>query len=524
MGTSFFPAPETAMGNRLDYTYRRLVNILGPDRVSRSHFETFLYSHDFAAIPKIAAVQFKFEPDFVVLPRTTEEVVRLVRFEGENLLPLVPRGGGTGLYGGSVPNRGGILVDFRKMNRVIKVDPQTRTMMVEAGATWQEAYDRAWTAGLFLPVYPYFALGSTIGGWIASGGVGIGAYKYGTSRDILLNAEVVLEDGTTVQTASDRLDLGTADLNMGSLYWGSEGTLGILTRVTLRLSPRPEEIRPLAYAFPSIEDAVPALRDLAASPVTPYHVGLVDASHLEFLKAVHWEAPEPSGIVSVTLEGPKDECAEGEKVVDALMRENEGGKLAGETAKALWGERLYQYPTRRISRGLVICEGIVPLAKFSDALEETREVQRRMGMEVGIHAALVDANSVAIYPYFLDDATSPMPPARLGFVVKFRKITMDLGGHPLGVGLFMVFNVPAMHGNAYRYFRPIKEALDPNERLNPGKMHEIRTRFRFPGLRRVPLMIAPIPLRALGGAKRIASSIRVRDKFQRKYASRGGKR
>jgi len=524
MRAPLFPATETAMGNRLDYTYRRLVNLLGPDRVSRSRFERFLYSHDFAAIPKLASFQFKFEPDFVVLPRTTEEVVRLVQFEGEHLLPLVPRGGGTGLYGGSVPNRGGVLVDFRKMNRVIKVDPQTRTMMVEAGATWQEAYDRAWTAGLFLPVYPYFALGSTIGGWIASGGVGIGAYKYGTSRDILLNAEVVLEDGTTVQTASDRLDLGTADLNLGSLYWGSEGTLGILTRVTLRLSPRPEEIRPLAYAFPSIEDAVPALRDLAASPVTPYHVGLVDASHLEFLKAVHWEAPEPSGIVSVTLEGPKDECAEGEKVVDALMRENEGGKLAGETAKALWGERLYQYPTRRISRGLVICEGIVPLAKFSDALEETREVQRRMGMEVGIHAALVDANSVAIYPYFLDDATSPMPPARLGFVVKFRKITMDLGGHPLGVGLFMVFNVPAMHGNAYRYFRPIKEALDPNERLNPGKMHEIRTRFRFPGLRRVPLMIAPIPLRALGGAKRIASSIRVRDKFQRKYASRGGKR
>lgn len=512
------------MGNRLDYTYRRLVNLLGPERVSRSRMETFVYSHDFAAIPKLATVQFKFDPDFVVLPRTTEEIVRIVRFQTESLLPLVPRGGGTGLYGGAVPNRGGVLVDLRKMNRMIKIDPQARTMMVEAGATWQDAYDRAWNAGLFLPVYPLFALGSTIGGWISSGGVGIGAFKYGTSRDFLLNAEIVLEDGTTLQTGSDKLDVGSANLNLASLYWGAEGTLGILTRATLRLMPRPEEIRPLAYSFPSLEEAVPALRAMAGSPVTPYHVALMDPSHFEFLKAIRMEAPEPAGIVSVALEGPKDECAEGEKVLDALMKQHGGGKLAAETARVLWDDRLYQYPTRRIARGLVICEAIVPLAKFSDALDQIREAERTMGMEVGILGSLVDANSVAITPYFLDDATSPMPPMRLGFVVKFRKMAMDLGGHPMGIGMFMVFNVPAMHGNAYRYFRPIKEALDPNDRLNPGKMHEIRTRYRFPGIRRVPLMIAALPLQVLGILKSAVRALGVRDRFMRKYEARGGSR
>src|SRR3970282_2062643 len=95
---------------------------------------------------------------------------------------------------------------------------------------------------------------------------------------------------------------------------------------------------------------------------------------------------------------------------------NDGGKLAAETAKRLWDDRLYQYPTRRISRGLVICEGIVPLSKFSDALAKTRALRERMKMEVGIHAAMTDANSVALYPYFLDDETNPLPPARLGFV------------------------------------------------------------------------------------------------------------
>src|SRR3970040_2208564 len=98
------------------------------------------------------------------------------------------------------------------MNRVIKVDAATRTIMVEAGCTWQEAYDRAWADGWFLPVYPHFAIGSTIGGWINSGGIGIGAMKYGSPRDLLMNAEIVLADGRTVQTGSDRLDLGTSHL------------------------------------------------------------------------------------------------------------------------------------------------------------------------------------------------------------------------------------------------------------------------------------------------------------------------
>ncbi|HYS70970.1 MAG TPA: FAD-binding oxidoreductase, partial [Thermoplasmata archaeon] len=489
------------MANRLDYTYRRLVNLLGPDRVARGRFETFVYSHDFAAIPKAADAQFKFEPDFVCLPRTTEEVVRIVQLQQENTFPLVPRGGGTGLYGGAVPNHGGVLVDFRKMNRVVKVDVPARTMLVEAGCTWQEAYDRAWAAGLFLPVYPQFALGSTIGGWINGGGVGIGANRYGTARDLIQSLEVVLGDGSTLQTGSDRIDLGASHLNLGPLFWGSEGTLGCVTRATLRLVPRPEEIRPLAYTFPSLEASVPALRDLAALPVTPYQVTLVDPSHLEFLKAVRWSAPDPAAIALVVLDGPKDEVAEGEKLVDAAVKANGGGKMAADVAKQLWSDRLYQYPTRRIAQGLVICEAIVPLSRFAEALGKTRALQTRMKMEIGITAAVVDANSVALYPYYLDDETNPLPPARLGFVIAFRELAMDLDGHPMGVGLALAFNVPAMHGNAYRYFRPIKDALDPTGRMNFGKMLEIRTRFSFPGLRRIPLIVAALPFKVLGRLK-----------------------
>jgi len=508
------------MANRLDYAYRRLVNVLGPGRVKRGPFESLLYGHDFAALPKALALTFDVEPDFVVLPRTTEEVVRVVRFQAESGLPIVPRGGGTGMYGGAVPNRGGILIDFRMMNRVVNVDAANRTITVEAGCTWQEAFDRAWAAGLFLPVYPTFAISSTVGGWINSGGVGVGAMKYGSPRDLLRNLEVVLEDGTVLQTGSDRVDLGGSPTDLGPLFVGSEGTLALATRATLRLHPRPEEIRPLAYAFPTLAAALPALRALAASPVRPYHVALLDPSHLELVKAVHRDAPEPAAIALVVFEGPKDENAEGEKVVDALVATGGGAKLAAETAKDLWDDRRFAYPMRRISGGLVVCEAIVPLGKLGEALAQVRALRDRLKMEVGVHAAAVDANSVAVYPYFLDDEASPMPPARLAFAVAFRERMLDLGGHPMGIGLLLAFQVAAIHGNAHRFFRPIKETLDPQGRFNAGKMHEIRTKYDFPGLRRVPLSLAAFPIRVLGALKRIGP----RDNLARRYTQHGGAR
>lgn len=509
------------MANRHDYAYRRLVNILGPDRVRRGPFETFLYGHDFAAMPKAASLQFKFDPDFVVLPRTTEEVVRLVQLQAETNLPIVPRGGGTGLYGASVPNRGGLLIDFRMMNRVVKIDADARTITVEAGVTWKEAHDRAWAAGFFLPTYPQFAIGSTIGGWINNGGVGIGALSHGTARDHVINIEAVLSDGTTVQTGSDRIDIGTSHLNLAPLLWGSEGTLALITRVTLRLQPKPEELRPLAFTFDSLVDSVPALRELAGSEARPYHVALYGKSHLQLVKAVRYEAPEPASTVLVALAGPKDELTEREKIVEEAMAGNGGARMGAETSTWLWDNRMYPYPTRRISGGLVVAEGLVPLNRLGDVLQRTLDLRNAMKMEVGIHALLADRNTVALIPYFLDDETNPLPPARLGFVVKFRELVMDFGGHPMGVGLFMPFNIPAMHGNAHRYFRNIKEAMDPAGRINAGKMHEIRTKFDFPGLRRIPLALAALPIKALGYLKVLTPK---RDRFTRKYEARRGSR
>src|SRR3989449_8629401 len=121
-----------------DYAYRRLVNTLGPERVARSEFERMVYSHDFASLPKIALLQWRLYPDFVALPQTTEEVAALVKLSDESLLQITPRGGGTGWCGGSLPKRGGVLIDIRKMNRDLPLHSEGRTVATPAGVAREE--------------------------------------------------------------------------------------------------------------------------------------------------------------------------------------------------------------------------------------------------------------------------------------------------------------------------------------------------------------------------------------------------
>src|SRR3989442_2372482 len=147
----------------LDYAYRRLVNTLGPERVARSEFERMVYSHDFASLPKIALLQWRLYPDFVALPQTTEEVAALVKLSDESLLQITPRGGGTGWCGGSVPNRGGVLIDMRKMNRILALDSDGRTVTTEAGVARKDLPDLLGSKGVARPFVPTKPVRST--GW-----------------------------------------------------------------------------------------------------------------------------------------------------------------------------------------------------------------------------------------------------------------------------------------------------------------------------------------------------------------------
>ena len=502
----------------LDYSYRRLVNTLGPERVARSEFERMVYSHDFASLPKIALLQWKLYPDFVALPQTTEEVSALVKLSDESLLPIIPRGGGTSWYGGTVPNRGGVLFDMRKMNDVVSLDPEARTVTVEAGVTWHDVEDFISPKGFALPFIPTNPIGSTVGGAINSGVVGIGGMRGGSLRDAIVNLEVVLADGSVLKTAS-AADAGDALANLTPLFFGAEGTLSIITKATLRVVTKPAVTKPLAYAFPDLEPGARFLKGIVDGGFAPYHATLLDREHFVFERALRPDSPDPAPIALVAVQGSKEDVADQEKSIDAVAAREKASRLPPEIAERLWRERYVNYSARRLSRGLLVSYNLVPIAKLPEAVEKAAEIRDKLKLNGAVQAYLVDTTTAALLPYVLMDDTKPSGGTALGFAKRMGDAAFAMNGHPMGLGLFFVYNLRKMHGRATPMISAVKAVLDPRKKINGGKTLEVWTKYPWPGLRAIPPPGMAIGLEIAAILRRAKPT---RDRFVRVYEHEKG--
>src|SRR3989475_8454972 len=404
-----------------------------------------VYSHDFASLPKIALLQWRLYPDFVALPQTTEEVSALVKVGDEGRHQITAGGGGPGWCGGSVPNRGGVLVDMRKMNHVLGLDPEARTVTVEAGATWKEVADFVESKGFALPTVPLNAIGSTVGGAINSGSTGFGGLRGGSLRDAIANLEVVLPDSTLLKTASDA-DSGGQLANLTPLFLGAEGTLGIVTKAVLRIVPKPEVTKPLAYSFPGLEAAARFLKGIVDAALTPYHAALMDRDHFVFERALQADSPDPTDLALVAVQGSKDDVADQEKSMDGLATKEQGTKLPAAIGDRLWRDRYNNFSARRLSRGLMISYNLVPLRGLPAAVEKAAEIRDKLKLNGSVQAHIVDTTTAALDPYVLMDDTKPSGGTALGFVKRMGDAAFKMDGHPMGLGLFLVFNLRKMHG------------------------------------------------------------------------------
>lgn len=497
----------------LDYAYRRLVNTLGPERVARSEFERMVYSHDFASLPKIALLQWRLYPDFVALPQTTEEVSALVKLSDESQLPITPRGGGTGWCGGSVPNRGGVLFDMRKMSHIVAFDPEGRTVTVEAGATWKNLEDFVESKGFALPAVPLNAIGSTIGGAINSGSTGFGGLRGGSLRDALVNLEVVLPDGSLLKTAPDT-DAGGALATLTPLFFGAEGTLGILTKAVIRVVPKPDLTKALTYSFGELADVARFLKGIVDSGLAPYHAALIDHDHFVFERALRPDSPDPTDLALVAVQGSKDEVADQEKALDALSATLRGTKLPPAVGEGLWRERYNNYSARRLSRGLMISYNLVPLRRLPEAVETATKIRDKLKLNGSVQAHLVDTTTAALDPYVLMDDTRPSGGTALGFLKRMGDAAFKMDGHPMGLGLFLVFNLGKMHGRATSAYSAVKSVIDPRKKINGGKTFEVWTKYPWPGLRAIPPPGMAIGLEIAAILRRLKPT---RDRFVRAY-------
>jgi FAD/FMN-containing dehydrogenase len=455
---------------------REFMQYLG-SHVSVKEADRIPYAHDIAALPDVVGMTFKTLPDAVVLAHEAEDVQVGMRLANRHYLPVTPRGGGSSGIGGVVPTQGGVVMDTSKLRDVEELDEENMVLHCGSGYRWEQADDIARKAGLRVGAYPSSAKAATLGGWVSTNGAGLCSYRNGIAYDQVVSLHFALWDGYVGVTGPVKVPNCGLGPDLVALYAGAEGTIGVITRVTLRLQPKEPEIRALSYGFESVELMQASLQKLSRSAVSPLHVSFLDTVHQEMREKLGLEAKTRLALLNVVLDSAKDVNDAEEKVVDSLVQGAQ--KQDAKSAAREWEERKYEFRQRRLGPGGILAEGIVAIGKFGAMARDTSKARDEMHMIASLNGVVIDRNTVLFYPWFLADESSAMDNgSSLGFVKRMTDVAESHGGRSAGIGLWLSSNLFKFYGKAGAYsIREIKKACDPRELVNPGKHGFPRLRF-----------------------------------------------
>lgn len=480
--------------------YKMLLGIVGEDRIKKDNLNKLLYSHDVASLPDMFSLGFKMKPDFIVKPNNAEEISKIVKLAIKQEIPIIPRGGASWGLGGAVPVQGGIVLDMNGMDKILEIDQKNLIVKVEAGVTWKELYDQLIRKQLFIGAYPSSAPSATIGGWINTGGVGIGSYKYGSARDLIRNMEVILPTGEIINTGFDKVLANSAGYDLNSLFIGAEGTLGILTKVTLKINSKPKEIRPLTYTFSALQKVSPVVQKLVRENMTPLHISFFGAEHFKLLSKLKLGKSPTGAVLNVVLEGDNKILDYEEELVDKIVKENGGTKEDKKMANHEWNERYYEMRTKRLGPSAILAEAFVPISEMGKMVNDTYAIFKKLKLRGAITGMISDRNTAVFMPYYLTDERKFFKSiSSLSFVKKLGDLSFKHGGRPAGLGLFYAVNLKKLHGPGMDLIYNIKDTLDPHEIMNPGKLIEGRTRYGVP----IPPIGMKVGMGALAALKRV---------------------
>jgi D-lactate dehydrogenase (cytochrome) len=415
-------------------------------------------------------------PDIVCFPHTTDEVAAIVKISTRHQVPIVPFGAGTSLEGHVHAVRGGITIDLREMNTVVRVSTDDLDATVEAGVTRKQLNKALHNTGLTFPIDP--GADATIGGMAATRASGTTAVRYGTMRENVLGLTVVLADGSVIHTGS-RARKSSAGYDLTRLFVGSEGTLGVITEVTVRLHPLPEAVSSAVCAFDSIDGAVNTVIATIQLGIPVARIELLDEVQMDAVNR-HSKtnyAPAPTLFFEFHSDSERH-VADQAEAVQAIAAER-GGRGFQFATRLEDRERLWQARHDALYAALALRPGArawttdvcVPISRLAECIVETKKDNAGAPFPICLVGHAGDGNFHLIY------VLDPADPRELetaqalnGRMVK-RALAMDgtcSGEH--GVGLGKMKYLEAEHGLALGTMQAIKRALDPDNRMNPGKM------------------------------------------------------
>jgi Fe-S oxidoreductase/FAD/FMN-containing dehydrogenase len=458
--------------SQLDETHRSYLRGTFGTRVSFHEIERKLYGHDIAVVPSLVKPLLgNTIPDAVVQPENEEELISLVQWAQENNIPLTPRGKASSGYGGVLPMKQGVVVDFYRMNRIIRIDPNALTVTVQAGLVWEKLDRRLEQQGLTLRLYPSSYPASTVGGWLAQGGAGIGSYEAGWFRDNVVSTRVVLPNGDVKEFNRQELDLVSE----------VEGITGLISEVTIRVQPM-GDLEVLAISCPKAHDLQLLAQSLVDNKLPIWSLMFINPRMAEFKNKAplmeHNGHPVEervilpiSYIITLAFRRKDREAVMGQ--LPELLKSCNGELLTQEIAEHEWKLRFKLMLVKRLGPSLVPSEIVVPLSALGDVMEEIEgKVNQPLVKEgVVIREGRNGQPEVVILGFIPSDERKFSYNFIFGLTLTVTKIAEKHGGRGFATGIYMGKKVDKILGEErVKRLKIFKAQMDPKSIMNPGKV------------------------------------------------------
>jgi D-lactate dehydrogenase (cytochrome) len=447
--------------------FSALAELLGP-RLNRSQSDRETHGRSEGHFPLMP-------PDAVVYPATTDEVAAIVRICAGAGLPVIGWGTGTSLEGHSIAPRGGVTVDFSRMDRVLEVLPEDMVAVVQPGVTREALNTELRATGLFFPVDP--GANASLGGMASTRASGTTAVRYGTMRGNVLGLEVVLADGRVIRTGT-RAPKSSTGYDLTGLFVGAEGTLGLITELTLKLHGQPEAVSAAVCAFADMEGAVGAVIATIQSGIPMARIEFVDAAAAAAFNAQAQAGWADAPHLMVEFHGSEAGVAEQAKRFGEIARdfgaEDFRWATLAEDRGRLWAMRHNAYRAMMAANpgcAPITTDICVPISRLAEAVEETAADIAESGMPGPIVGHVGDGNFHALLLPKAGDAAQWEAAQKLA--ARMAERALRLGGTVSGehgIGMGKTKYMQAEHGEAWQVMAAIKAALDPEGVMNPGKL------------------------------------------------------
>ena len=450
-----------------------LNSLVGTDNVKSDKAHLIAYCYD--------ATRTRFEPDAVVFPRNEEDVSSILKYCNEHKIIIVPRGAGSGFTGGALPSNGGIILSFeRYMNKLIEIDMQNMVAIVQPGIINMDLQKAVEEVGLFYPPDPASENYSTIGGNVSENAGGMRAAKYGITKDYVMALRAVLPNGEIIQ-AGKRTIKDVAGYNIAGILTASEGTLAIITEITLKLIPKPKYKQTYMGIFPDVTSAMNAVFKSLASGANPVAMEFLDALVIKAVREkFKIDLPEfAGGILVGDVDGNlEDEITYQLEVLEQSFRANGATDFIvakdADEANKLWYARRNASPAVTIYGTKKLNEDIsVPRSKLPQALEEIYKIGNKYGFKVPCFGHAGDGN-IHVNVMVKDKNNAQEMEHGHKAIEEIFELVVSMGGTLSGEHGIGTSKAPFMHiaftEAEMELFRSIKKAFDPNNILNPFKM------------------------------------------------------